>query len=84
MPTAADEKLKMAEKHVSWAGCMRYYQWLSLVSMNSVPMITMDIKRIWAMELTRDHIKELRDSIFLIRQLVVGANRDMARFLGKN
>jgi hypothetical protein len=36
------------------------------------------------MELTRDHIKELRDSIFLIHQLVIGANRDMARFLGKN
>jgi hypothetical protein len=47
-------------------------------------MITMDIKRIWAMELTRDHIKELRDSIFLILQLVIGANRNMARFVGKN
>jgi hypothetical protein len=33
--------------------------------MISVPMLTMDIKRIWAMELTRDHIKKLRDSILL-------------------
>jgi hypothetical protein len=46
-------------------------------------MITMDIKRIWAMELTRDQIKEPRDSIFLSLQLVIEANRDMARFLGK-
>jgi hypothetical protein len=47
-------------------------------------MLTMDIRRIWAMELTRDHIKELRDSIFLRLQLAIGANIDMARFLGKN
>jgi hypothetical protein len=46
-------------------------------------MLTMDIKRIWAMELTRDHIKELRDSIFLSLQLVIGSNRDMAIFLEK-
>jgi hypothetical protein len=46
-------------------------------------MLTMGIKRIWAMELFRDHIKELRDSILLSLQLVIGANRDMTRFLEK-
>jgi hypothetical protein len=51
--------------------------------MNSVPMLTMDIKRIWAMELTRDYIKELRDSILLSLQLVIRANRDITGFLGK-
>jgi hypothetical protein len=47
-------------------------------------MLTMDINRIWAMELTRDLIKELRDSILLTLQLVIGANRYMDRFFRKN
>jgi hypothetical protein len=36
----------------------------------------MDIKRALALELTRDHIKELNDSIPIGHQLVVEAIRD--------
>jgi hypothetical protein len=39
--------------------------------MSSVPKLTMDIKRMWAMKPTRGYIKELSDSILLGLQLVV-------------
>jgi hypothetical protein len=51
--------------------------------MDVVAMLTMDIKRIWTMELTRDCIKKLSDSILLTLQLMIEANRHMTRFLVK-
>jgi hypothetical protein len=48
--------------------------------MNSMLIITMDIKRVWAMEPTRDNIKELSVSIPLRHQLMKEANIDMTKF----
>jgi hypothetical protein len=39
--------------------------------MSSVPKLTMDIKRMWAIKPTRDYIKALSDSILLRLQLLV-------------
>jgi hypothetical protein len=36
---------------------MKEYQWQRLLNMNPVPKLTVDIKRFWAMELTRNYIK---------------------------
>jgi hypothetical protein len=43
----------------------------------------MDIKRTWAMEPTRDNIKELNDYILLRLPLVVDVYRDKTGFLVK-
>jgi hypothetical protein len=43
-------------------------------------IITMDIKRVWAKEPTRDNIKELSVSIPLRHQLMKEANREMPKF----
>jgi hypothetical protein len=51
--------------------------------MCSVPKLTMDIKRTWAMEPTRDNIKELNDYILLRLPLVVDVYRDKTGFLVK-
>jgi hypothetical protein len=51
--------------------------------MSSVSKLTMDIKRTWAMEPTRDNIKELSDYILLRLPLVVDVYRDKTRFLVK-
>jgi hypothetical protein len=51
--------------------------------MSSVPKITMDIKRTWPMEPTRDNIKELSDSILLRLPPVVDVYKNKTRFLVK-
>jgi hypothetical protein len=38
---------------------MREYQLQRYLKMTSVSMLTMDIRKIWAIKLTRDYIKEL-------------------------
>jgi hypothetical protein len=45
-----------------------------------VLILTMDVKRVWAMEPTRNKIKELSVSIPLRHQLMKEANRDMTTF----
>jgi hypothetical protein len=50
------------------------------LNMTSVLILTMDIKRVWAMEPTRDNIKELCIYIPLRHQLMQEANRDMTKF----
>jgi hypothetical protein len=52
--------------------------------MNSVPKHTMDNKKVWAMELTRDYIKELSDSFLLMHQQMIEANRDITKLSLKN
>jgi hypothetical protein len=51
--------------------------------MNSVPKHTMDNKKVWAMELTRDHIRKLSDSFLLRHQQRIEANRDITKLLLK-
>jgi hypothetical protein len=51
--------------------------------MNSVPKHTMDNKKVWAMELTRDHIRELSDSFLLRHQQMIEANRDITKLSSK-
>jgi hypothetical protein len=44
------------------------------MNMNPVPKLTMDIKRVWTMEHTRDYIKELNDFIHIRHKLMIEAN----------
>jgi hypothetical protein len=46
--TTADGKLQIAEKTCDH---MREHQWNRKLNMNSVPKHTMDIKKVWAMEI---------------------------------
>jgi hypothetical protein len=43
------------------------------MNMNPVPKLTMDIKRVWTMEHTRD-IKEMNDFIHIRHKLMIEAN----------
>jgi hypothetical protein len=51
--------------------------------MNPVPKLTMDIKRVSAMEHTRDFNKKLNDFIYIRHELMIKANRDMTKFVVK-
>jgi hypothetical protein len=51
--------------------------------MNPVPKLTMDIKRVWAMEHTRDYNKELNDFIHIRHKLMIEANWNMSKFVVK-
>jgi hypothetical protein len=55
---------------------MREYHWQRILNINSVLILTIDVKRAWAME----PIRELSVPIPLRYQLMKEANRDMTMF----